>query len=70
MAKEKVEIEVCDAPGCASTEITTKDEPALGYYIFKGMWRGGGGGSPIPRVFACSTEHLGPAVEARLKETW
>ena len=68
MATERVTMMVCDAPGCDARYEHSKYEPAFGFHLGKGMWHNGGGGGPIPSVYACSIEHIGPAVDHVIQE--
>lgn len=67
MAKQKVVVEVCDNPRCDSEpQISTKEDPALGFYLGKGFWADGAGGGPLPATYACSKECIVPAINANI----
>lgn len=67
MAKRKALMMQCDNPNCPNEMETSRDDPALGYYLGAGAWHLGYGGGPIPATYACSTTCITPAVEARIE---
>jgi hypothetical protein len=69
MTQQKVIMMVCDNPTCRSRYEHSKEEPALGYHLGKGLWADDGGGGPIPATYACSLECIGPAVEHTIRES-
>lgn len=69
MAKAKVWVMVCDNPRCPNEpQITTEEDPAMGYYFGKGTWVLGGGGGPIPAIFADTSECIKPAMDHMIEE--
>lgn len=70
MAIRKTAFEGCDSPECDQEIEIVPGEPTPGYFIDKGRWDNGAGGGPIPKVYACSAEHLGTAILARIEEEW
>lgn len=67
MGKRSVPAMVCDNPDCGKTTITSPEEPALGYYLGKGMYHLGGGGGPLPSLYACSEKCIVPAIREAIK---
>jgi hypothetical protein len=63
MPTRKVTIVECDNPECDS-EYIDGEEDGIGYHFLKGYQIDGGGGWPIPKVYACSKDCLAPAIEA------
>jgi hypothetical protein len=73
MGKQKVTVMICDNPECSESgpQIVTDQEPyAMGYHLGKGSMHHGGGGGPIPAVFACCRECILPALDAKIAEEW
>jgi len=69
MGKRRAEVMECDNPACRTPpRVTSRYEPALGYYLGRGTYHHEGGGGPIPAVYACSPECIGPAVEYVIRE--
>lgn len=66
MGREKATVMVCDNPKCQKESITRPFDPALGFYLGKGMWHFGAGGGPIPATYACSKECILPAIEYQI----
>lgn len=62
MGQRRATVARCDAPGCTVERVTSALEPAIGYHLGKGQWATEGGGGPIPAIYACSEEHIAPAV--------
>lgn len=63
MATKKVQVMQCDNPECRAEAITSKEEPAFGFYIQRGFWATGSGGGPLRNIYACSVECITPAIE-------
>lgn len=62
MAKKKATVMVCDNPDCGNTRLTSREDPALGYYLGKGVMHESWGGGPIGETYACSYQCVAPAI--------
>lgn len=60
---------ICDAPGCNQESIGSKEDPPLGL-VGTVAEHGGGGGITGVEWFACTSEHVGPAVAAAIRNEW
>ena len=67
--KRRAMIEWCDNPNCRHQEVSTKDEPATGYHLGKGLINHGGGGGTIPAIYAHTLECIAPAVQHAIEES-
>lgn len=66
MGKRKTTLIECDNPNCATAYEYDKNDPAIGYHLGKGVQHAGGGGWPIPEVYACRKECIELAVLAAI----
>ncbi|HTF48804.1 MAG TPA: hypothetical protein VK735_15270 [Pseudonocardia sp.] len=59
----------CDAPGCTRSGIQASkhDAPPVGVHV-KSVLHVYGGGETVHDVYACSPEHIGDAIRARLEQ--
>ena len=67
MGKKKITAMKCDNPECRAL-VAPEDEfsEPQGIYLGRGHYTMEWGGGPLPALFACSTDCVGPAVEEAL----
>jgi len=70
MAKRTTVMLSCDNPDCDTETEYDKAELPLGFYFERGHQHHGGWGGPIPKTYACKTECIVPAIQARTEEEW
>lgn len=70
---KNIKVLACDNPHCdVSSPLNpdVPDEKPEGIYIDKGMVREEGRGGPFTRVYACSSNCIGPAVTAVFEDAY
>lgn len=67
MSKRTATMMQCDNPTCRTEYEHTKDDPAPGYHLGKGLLIAGGGVF-IPATYACSPECIVPAIQHNIEE--
>lgn len=60
---------VCDSPGCGKESTGSKQDPPLGLFG-KVDEHSQSGGTVGVEWFACSREHVGPAIAAAIRNEW
>lgn len=68
MGKARVTVYICDNPECDTQSVHTTAEPAVGYHLGGQAHLGDGISVKLPKVYACQTTCVGPAIHAKAVE--
>lgn len=66
MAIKKIKVQECDAPDCDEQHEFEDDGTVFGITISGVQVHLGGGGGYARNVYACSEEHIAPAIAAAI----